>query len=201
MIAYALSAGASIYTVHFTKKAQSALLFIVPALILTTLITATVRGELWAIYNYNSMLKTVNKLSNFSADENEGEEEVYNHRVLDTFAKLDEDEDSEEDDERPVRFQKAASTRGGGRSASRGRGGRSTSVKRGATSTTETAKRGGRSASRGSTRGRSKSTTTRSTSKPRATKKTVEKVVIEEISAPKKRRSTSRAAAKKKNVE
>lgn len=113
MIAYGLAAGTSIYLVHFTKKTQSALLFIVPALILSTIITAIARNEICTVANCNGILKTFTKLSTFSADE-------------------------DEEDERPVRFSKktvtAAASRGrstsaarGGRSVSRGGRGRSKS--------------------------------------------------------------------------
>lgn len=174
MVAYGISAGASIYTVHFTKRAQSALLFIVPALILSTLITALVRNELWAIYNYHGMLKTINKLSSFSADEEE-----------------------ESDDERPIRFQKSVAATRGGRSTSKSTSDKSTSATARGTSKTR-----GTSVSRGASRSKSKST--RSQSKPRASKKnvaaTVEKVVAEAVKkSTRKRRSTSKAAAQEAN--
>ncbi|KAI9475948.1 MAG: peptidase A22B, signal peptide peptidase, partial [Benjaminiella poitrasii] len=46
LLAYIIGAGASIYTVHFTKEPQSAFLFVVPALILTSFSIALVRNEL-----------------------------------------------------------------------------------------------------------------------------------------------------------
>lgn len=109
MIAYGLSAGTSIYLVHFTKKTQSALLFIAPALIVSTIITAIARNEICQVASCDGILKTFNKLSSFSADE------------------------EDEEEERPVRFAKktvaaaasrarSTSTTRGGRSVSRGRG-------------------------------------------------------------------------------
>ncbi|KAI9261276.1 signal peptide peptidase-domain-containing protein [Helicostylum pulchrum] len=104
LIAYALSAGASIYMVHFTKKAQSALLYIVPALILSTLGTALVRNELSSVLSCSDVVKTFQKLSTFSTDNDDDEEE--------------------EDEERPTRYRRASLR---GRSTSAARGGRSVS--------------------------------------------------------------------------
>lgn len=104
LIAYALSAGASIYMVHFTKKAQSALLYIVPALILSTLGTALVRNELSSVLSCSDVVKTFQKLSTFSTDNDDDEEE--------------------EDEERPTRYRRASLR---GRSTLAARGGRSVS--------------------------------------------------------------------------
>lgn len=98
LLAYAVSAGASIYTVHFTKKAQSALLFVVPALILSTLTTALIRNELSTVLSCSDVVKTFSKLCSFSAND-------------------------EEDDERPSRFKKVTrsnSVTRNGRSVSKG---------------------------------------------------------------------------------
>lgn len=99
LLAYVASAGASIYTVHFTKKAQSALLFIVPALILSTLLTGLIRNELSSVLSCSDVVKTFSKLCSFSAD------------------------NDEEEDDRPNRYKKStrsASATRGGRSVSRG---------------------------------------------------------------------------------
>ncbi|KAI7888960.1 signal peptide peptidase-domain-containing protein [Mucor mucedo] len=108
LLAYIASAGASIYTVHFTKKAQSALLFIVPALILSTLLTALIRNELSTVLSCSDVVKTFGKLCSFSANDDDNEEE------------------EEDDDERPNRYKKVTrsttttTTTRGGRSVSRG---------------------------------------------------------------------------------
>lgn len=106
LLAYIASAGASIYTVHFTKKAQSALLFIVPSLILSTLLTALIRNELSSVLSCSDVVKTFGKLCSFSANDNDDDEE-------------------DDDDERPNRYKKVTrstttTTKRGGRSVSRG---------------------------------------------------------------------------------
>lgn len=106
IFAYTLSAAASIYTVHYTKKTQSALLFIVPALIASTVGTAVARDEVRSIGACDDVLKTVSKLSSFSVED-------------------------EEEEERPTRFAKRSSiSERGERSKSTTRG-RSTSVRGG----------------------------------------------------------------------
>ncbi|CEP14782.1 hypothetical protein [Parasitella parasitica] len=69
LVAYALTAGASIYTVHFTKKSQSAFLYVVPALILSTLVLATYRGELSAVWDYSEILDTFKELNGYHLEE------------------------------------------------------------------------------------------------------------------------------------
>lgn len=103
MIAYAISAGASIYTVHFTKKPQSALLFVVPALIVSTLVTAIIRSELGSLFDFSSILDTFQHISTYT------------------------------EEERPVRRTRSTSSSGRGRSVSKGsrrRSGRSVSRNR-----------------------------------------------------------------------
>ncbi|KAI8090993.1 signal peptide peptidase-domain-containing protein [Gilbertella persicaria] len=59
LAAYALGAGSSIYTVHFTKQPeQSAFVFVVPALILSTILTAMYRRELNVITDCSAIFKT-----------------------------------------------------------------------------------------------------------------------------------------------
>jgi hypothetical protein len=69
MIAYAIGAGASIYTVHFTKQPQSALLFVVPALITSTLVTATIRNELGYAFDFSSILDTFQHISAYTEED------------------------------------------------------------------------------------------------------------------------------------
>lgn len=106
MIAYAISAGASIYMVHFTKKAQSALMYIVPALIVSTLVVALTRNELCAVLSCSDIIKTFQKIGTFSAEEDNDDEE----------------------NERPVRFRRSSIR---GRNTSVTRGGRRGSSSRG----------------------------------------------------------------------
>jgi hypothetical protein len=89
MISYAIGAGASIYTVHFTKEPQSALLFVVPALITSTLGTALIRNELGYAFDFSSILDTFQHMSGYT------------------------------DDERPARYSRPSSRAGRGRSTSK----------------------------------------------------------------------------------
>lgn len=70
MIAYAVSSGASIFAVHYTKKSQSALFYIMPALILSTLITARMENSLKEVTSVSPVVESLEKL-HFLADHEE----------------------------------------------------------------------------------------------------------------------------------
>ncbi|KAG1381795.1 hypothetical protein G6F61_002848 [Rhizopus arrhizus] len=70
MIAYAVSSGASIFAVHYTKKSQSALFYIMPALILSTLITARMENSLKEVTSISPVVESLEKL-HFLADHEE----------------------------------------------------------------------------------------------------------------------------------
>lgn len=66
--AYVLGAAVSIYTVHFTKKSQSAFVYIVPALLTATSVTALVRNEFGVIYDGSDILSTFRDLAGYTEE-------------------------------------------------------------------------------------------------------------------------------------
>ncbi|KAI7905654.1 signal peptide peptidase-domain-containing protein [Cokeromyces recurvatus] len=68
LLAYTLGAGASIYTVHFTKEPQSAFLFVVPALILTSFSIALVRNELGQLTDCSAILETFSEMNGYTEE-------------------------------------------------------------------------------------------------------------------------------------
>lgn len=69
VVAYVVGAAASIYTVHFTKKSQSAFAYIVPALLTATTVTALVRNEFGMIYDGSDILSTFQSIAGYTVDD------------------------------------------------------------------------------------------------------------------------------------
>ncbi|CAO3697786.1 hypothetical protein CU097_006180 [Rhizopus azygosporus] len=70
VVAYAAGAGTSIIAVHLTKKAQSALFYITPALLLSVLLTAIKERNLREVTDVTPFIQSIKKL-NFMADRDE----------------------------------------------------------------------------------------------------------------------------------
>ncbi|KAG1470727.1 hypothetical protein G6F56_002514 [Rhizopus delemar] len=70
IVAYTISAGVSIITVHLTKNAQSALFYIMPALTLSTLFTAVIENNLKEVTTISPVIESLEKL-NFLVDRDE----------------------------------------------------------------------------------------------------------------------------------
>ncbi|CAO3678426.1 unnamed protein product [Rhizopus stolonifer] len=70
IVAYTISAGVSIITVHLTKNAQSALFYIMPALTLSILFTAVMENNLKEVTTISPVIESLKKL-NFLVDHDE----------------------------------------------------------------------------------------------------------------------------------
>ncbi|CEG76783.1 hypothetical protein RMATCC62417_11635 [Rhizopus microsporus] len=70
VVAYAAGAGASIIAVHLTKRAQSALFYIIPALLLSVLLTAIKERNLREVTDVTPFIQSIKKL-NFMAERDE----------------------------------------------------------------------------------------------------------------------------------
>lgn len=70
VVAYAAGAGTSIIAVHLTKRAQSALFYITPALLLSVLLTAIKERNLREVTDVTPFIQSIKKL-NFMADRDE----------------------------------------------------------------------------------------------------------------------------------